>query len=57
MFPAAEQGPAALLTKPNKKPLPTNWQGPYLSKMPLDHWGNPYEFVLIFPFKSLTILK
>lgn len=41
-FPTAEQGLAALFTKPNNEP---KWEGPYLKKPPpLDPWGNAYQY-------------
>lgn len=42
-YPTTEQGLSALVTKPQNEP---KWQGPYLSKseVPLDPWGNAYQF-------------
>lgn len=41
-YPSMEDGLAALVAHPANEP---NWDGPYLSKsVPLDPWGNPYQF-------------
>ena len=44
-YPTTDQGLAALRVKPNTNPLPTNWNGPYIEKDPLDPWGRPYVYV------------
>lgn len=43
-FPTTSQGLQALIKKPTTNPLPTNWNGPYIDKEPLDPWGNPYVY-------------
>jgi general secretion pathway protein G len=43
-YPTTEQDLAALVKKPTSSPLPLNWQGPYLKKVPLDPWGNSYIY-------------
>lgn len=43
-FPTTEQGLRALLKKPANPPVPQNWNGPYLEKMPVDPWGRPYQY-------------
>ena len=43
-FPSAEQGLAALVTKPTASPVPPNWR-PYQPKLPNDPWGRPYQYV------------
>lgn len=43
-FPTTEQGLAALVEKPALPPAPTNWNGPYLEKLPIDPWGRPYLY-------------
>lgn len=43
-YPTAEQGLAALLTKPATNPVPPNWR-PYLDKLPADPWGRPYVYM------------
>jgi general secretion pathway protein G len=41
-FPKAEEGLAALITRPANEP---KWDGPYLTKnVPLDPWGNAYIY-------------
>jgi len=43
-FPATSQGLDALTIKPTSSPVPTNWNGPYIEKKPLDPWGRPYAY-------------
>ena len=41
-YPTAEQGLAALITRPSNEP---KWSGPYLKKgIPPDPWGRPYIY-------------
>ncbi len=41
-YPVAEQGLAALITRPANEP---KWDGPYLAKrVPVDPWGNAYVY-------------
>jgi general secretion pathway protein G len=42
-FPNADQGLAALITKPTVNPIPPNWR-PYMPKLPNDPWGAPYQY-------------
>ena len=44
VFPTKEQGLDALRVKPSSNPIPTNWNGPYIEKEPIDPWGRPYEY-------------
>ena len=44
-FPTSAQGLEALLSKPTASPIPTNWNGPYIEKKPIDPWGNPYIYI------------
>ena len=43
-FPTTEQGLTALQEAPSSPPVPTNWNGPYLEKPPIDPWGNQYKY-------------
>lgn len=43
-FPSTPQGLQALHVKPTASPIPSNWNGPYIEKTPVDPWGNPYEY-------------
>lgn len=43
-YPTAEQGLQALLTKPSSGPIPPNWRGPYIPKLPNDPWDRPYLY-------------
>ncbi len=43
-YPTAEQGLAALLTKPAAAPIPPNWKS-YLDVLPNDPWGKPYVYL------------
>ena len=40
-FPRGKDGLRALIEKPRDA---QNWRGPYLEKIPLDPWGNPYVY-------------
>jgi len=44
-FPTTAQGLIALLQKPTTTPMPENWTGPYLEKLPVDSWGRPYQYL------------
>jgi general secretion pathway protein G len=45
VFPTSEQGLAALRTAPTLGDAPSNWKGPYLSRIvPIDPWGRPYVY-------------
>jgi general secretion pathway protein G len=47
-YPTTEQGLQALVSKPSSPPVPPNWKSSgYLDKLPLDPWGNPYQY--LFP--------
>ena len=41
-FPTTEQGFKYLLEKPS--PSPSNWNGPYLKREPIDPWRKPYQY-------------
>lgn len=43
-FPTAAQGIQALVIKPETAPVPKHWI-PYLPRVPVDQWGNPYQLV------------
>jgi general secretion pathway protein G len=44
-YPSTEQGIQALVQKPTTPPIPSAWKdGGYLSKLPIDPWGNPYHY-------------
>jgi general secretion pathway protein G len=43
-LPTTAQGLQALLQKPTTTPMPENWNGPYLEKLPVDPWGHPYQY-------------
>ena len=43
-LPTTDQGLQALLQKPTTAPIPENWNGPYLEKLPVDPWGRPYQY-------------
>lgn len=44
-FPSSSQGLKSLRSKPTTSPVPSNWNGPYIEKDPIDPWGNPYVYV------------
>ncbi len=44
-YPTSEQGLEALVTQPND-PTIRNWKpGGYLDRLPVDPWGNPYQYL------------
>ncbi len=46
-FPTEAEGLAVLNTPPADEKLKTRWHGPYLDEdLPLDPWGNPYQYSL-----------
>ncbi len=44
IYPTTEQGLIALINKPTTSPVPANWKGPYLKKLPKDPWGKDYVY-------------
>lgn len=44
-YPSTEQGLAALVKKPSGTPEAKHWNGPYVKKVPLDPWHNPYQYM------------
>lgn len=41
-YPSTEEGISALVKPPSGKQA--RWKGPYLEEVPLDPWGNPYQY-------------
>lgn len=41
-YPSTEEGINALATPPPEKAA--RWRGPYIEKIPVDPWGNPYHY-------------
>jgi general secretion pathway protein G len=41
-YPSTEEGLTALMKAPAGKE--TKWKGAYLKELPLDPWGNPYQY-------------
>jgi len=41
-YPSTEEGISALVKAPSGKEA--RWKGPYLEEVPLDPWGNPYQY-------------
>ena len=46
-YPTTDQGLQALTEKPTVGREPRNWSGPYIEKgkVPLDPWGNEYQYI------------
>ncbi|MGV6850920.1 MAG: type II secretion system major pseudopilin GspG [bacterium] len=45
-YPGTDQGLEALVNPPGGSPPAPNWrQGGYLEKLPIDPWGNPYQYL------------
>lgn len=42
-YPTTMQGLNALIKKPKTAPVPQHWV-PYLSALPVDSWGRPYQY-------------
>ncbi|MDD4203332.1 MAG: type II secretion system major pseudopilin GspG [Candidatus Omnitrophica bacterium] len=43
-FPSTKQGLSALVKKTTASPVPKNWNGPYMEKLPKDPWGRDYIY-------------
>ena len=49
-YPSAQQGLDALWEKPVLEPVPSEWDGPYLTKkIQNDPWGHPYKYTVPGP--------
>jgi type II secretion system protein G len=45
-YPSTQQGLEALVKKPSGSPAAKNWnKDAYLKKLPVDPWGNPYQYL------------
>jgi general secretion pathway protein G len=45
-YPTTEQGLLALVEKPTRDPIPTNWaQNGYVERLPSDPWGGAYQYL------------
>ncbi|MEK1941076.1 MAG: type II secretion system major pseudopilin GspG [Pseudomonas sp.] len=45
-YPSTQQGLEALVKKPSGNPPPKNWNADgYLKRVPVDPWGNPYQYL------------
>ena len=45
-YPSTQQGLEALVQRPGGAPEARNWKdGGYLSRLPRDPWGNPYQYL------------
>jgi len=45
-YPTTAQGLRALVERPTAAPVPAGWKsGGYLDRLPVDPWGNPYQFL------------
>jgi general secretion pathway protein G len=45
-YPTTEQGLTALVQRPTQPPAASNWKpNGYLERLPLDPWGNPYQYL------------
>ena len=45
-YPSTDQGLEALVKKPTGTPEPKRYkQGGYIKKLPMDPWGNPYQYL------------
>ncbi|MFC5695108.1 type II secretion system major pseudopilin GspG [Pseudomonas sp. GCM10022186] len=45
-YPSTQQGLEALVSRPSGNPPAKNWnKDGYLKKLPVDPWGNPYQYL------------
>lgn len=44
-YPSADEGLAALVEPPAGLADPSKWKGPYVKKIPIDPWHNPYRYI------------
>jgi general secretion pathway protein G len=45
-YPTTDQGLQALVKRPDGDPAPKNWKkGGYIERLPMDPWGNPYNYL------------
>ncbi len=45
-YPSTQQGLEALVSRPSGNPPAKNWnRDGYLKKLPVDPWGNPYQYL------------
>lgn len=57
-YPTTDQGLEALIERPGDSPEPKNWkEGGYLDRLPLDPWGNPYQYLNPGVFGTLDIFS
>ncbi|MCR3765717.1 type II secretion system major pseudopilin GspG [Pseudomonas aeruginosa] len=46
-YPSTQQGLEALVSKPSGSPPARNWNlDGYLKRLPIDPWGNPYQYIV-----------
>ena len=46
VYPSTDQGLEALVQRPRGAPEARNWRsGGYIDRLPLDPWGNPYQYM------------
>ena len=44
-YPSTQQGLEALVTRPSGDPPAKNWRDGYITRLPKDPWGNPYQYL------------
>lgn len=44
-YPSTQQGLRALVEKPSGDPPAKNWRSGYITRLPNDPWGNPYQYL------------
>ena len=54
-YPTTDQGLKALGKKPDTPPIPRNWKGPYMDRVPKDAWGN--DFIYVSNGKHFTLIS
>lgn len=43
-YPSTQSGLNALIQPPGDLPMPDKWHGPYMDTIPVDPWGQPYNY-------------
>ncbi len=43
-YPTTEEGLKALIEAPAQLKSNNRWEGPYITELPKDPWGNPYQY-------------
>ncbi|GLU33916.1 hypothetical protein Busp01_37580 [Trinickia caryophylli] len=56
-YPSQAQGLRALVEKPVIEPIPENWRGGYLARLPDDPFGHPYQYLNPGPHGEIEVVS